>query len=409
MENNNNLFNSDFDNPYLNKPNKPKKSANFIKYFSIIIITSIVNTFVVGGFFYYKILDKNEPKSLISKSTSGNNSNQTSASFKEKIIKTSSENGLSVVDIAKAVSPSIVGIRMSTTTSSRSFWGLNFEPSTSEGSGIIISPDGYIATNYHVVSSADPKNNTSKNTTLEVFLSDNRSAKASFVGGDSLNDLAVIKINLDKLPSATLGDSSKTEVGELAVAIGNPLGMEFAGSVTVGVTSAVNRSVEIEEGKSLTLIQTDAAINPGNSGGALLNSYGEVIGINTIKIKSAEGLGFAIPINTAKPIIESLKSFGYVKGRPLIGLSGQDITPILSKQYDLPEGIYITSVTLGSGPYTAGIRRGDILTKIDNENINSLKELDKFKLSHKAGDTVVATIFRDKEEIKLKITFTEER
>lgn len=165
-----------------------------------------------------------------------------------------------------------------------------------------------------------------------MFLLDGIQAKATYIGGDSKNDLTVIKIELDNLPVAELGDSSQLEVGERAVAIGNPLGMEFAGSVTAGVVSALDRKVTADD-KTLNLIQTDVAINPGNSGGALVNSQGKVIGINTIKISVAgvEGLGFAIPINDAKPIINQLIMFGYVKGRPFIGISGREITETIAK------------------------------------------------------------------------------
>ena len=263
-------------------------------------------------------------------------------------------------------------------------------------------------TNYHVVQYADSKNGSSGNTVLEVFLPDKRQAKAKFIGGDAVTDLAVIKIDLTNLPVAELGDSSKLEVGETAVAIGNPLGMEFAGSVTVGVISALNRTIENE---ALSLIQTDAAINPGNSGGALVNSQGQVIGINSAKISDTgvEGLGFAIPINEAKPVINQLELFGYVKGRPFIGISGQDITDAISQVYDLPVGIYVTDVTAGSGAEKAGIIRGDVLTGMDGKTVKSTSDLDTIKLGHKAGDTVNVTIVRDGVKKTLKLTFTEEK
>ncbi|WDU83127.1 S1C family serine protease [Caloramator sp. Dgby_cultured_2] len=280
----------------------------------------------------------------------------------------------------------------------------------SEGSGIIFDKNGYIMTNYHVVEYADPKNSYSKYTTLEVFLPDGRQAKGKFIGGDRKTDLAVIKVDLSDLPVAELGDSSSIEVGELAVAIGNPLGLDFAGSVTAGIISAVNRKVQIDD-RTLNLIQTDAAINPGNSGGALVNSKGQVIGINTVKISSTglEGLGFAIPINDAKPIIDQLVMFGYVKGRPFIGISGREITETIAKMYNIPQGVYIIGVTPNTGAYKAGIQAGDILIKLAGQEIKSLKDVDAVKSRYKAGDTVDAVIYRNGKKIALKLTFSEEK
>ncbi len=311
----------------------------------------------------------------------------------------------SVSEIAKKVGPSIIGIRM-TVGSPQGFGSVQ----TAEGSGIIISQDGYIMTNYHVVEYADPKNQLSGNTTLEVFLPDKRQAEAKFIGGDSTNDLAVIKVDLTGLPVAELGDSTKLEVGDPVVAIGNPLGMEFAGSVTSGVVSALNREVDTEK-TTMNLIQTDAAINPGNSGGALVNTQGQVIGINSIKIAQAgiEGLGFAIPINDAKPIVDQLMMFGYVKGRPLIGISGQEITETIAQQYDLPVGIYITEVTQGSGADVAGIQKDDILVSLDGKDVKSMEDVDAVKKAHKAGDTVSAGIVRQGVKKDLEITFSEEK
>ena len=299
------------------------KKYNFFTTFLLIVISTFI------GILLFIHLQKVNPNSL-----------------KTGLI----EGSISVTEIAKKAGPSMVGIRMTATSSVNPFFGSDGETIKAEGSGIIISKDGYIMTNYHVVSEADPRNRDYKNVTLEAFLPDKRQAKAKFVGGDPLNDLAVIKINLKQLPTAELGDSSRLKVGEQAVAIGNPLGLEFAGSVTAGVISALNRTVSVED-RTLNLIQTDAAINPGNSGGALVNSEGKVVGINTIKISvpGVEGLGFAIPINDAKPIVNQLIKYGYIKGRPLIGISGQEITESLADYYKLPVGIFIVRVEANSG------------------------------------------------------------
>ena len=316
------------------------------------------------------------------------------------------ENSSSVTQIANKSGPSIVGIRMTVTTPLNQFFS---KQTQMEGSGIIIDGDGHIMTNYHVVQYADPRNKQRRKVTLEVFLPDKRQAKAKFIGGDSLNDLAIIQVGLKNMPVAELGDSSKLEVGELAVAIGNPLGLELAGSVTSGVISALNRTISVED-RTLNLIQTDAAINPGNSGGALVNGQGKVIGINTIKISvsGVEGLGFAIPINDAKPVIAQLLKYGYVKGRPLIGISGRDITQALADYYKLPVGIFIVKVVRGSGADKAGIKVKDILLSLAGKKVATMKDLNRVKRAYKAGDTVDTVVFRGKKKVKLKLTFAEE-
>lgn len=262
-------------------------------------------------------------------------------------------------------------------------------------------------TNYHVVSYADPKKGA-KNTTLTVYLPDKRQAKATFIGGDEDNDLAVIKINLTNLPVAELGNSSQVEVGDTAVAIGNPLGMEFAGSVTVGVISALNRQVDTGNGP-MDLFQTDAAINPGNSGGALVNSKGQVIGINSAKISESgvEGLGFAIPMDTAKPIIEQLKTYGYVKGKPLMGISTQEVPEQYSKMYGIPVGLYVVEVTPGGAAANAGIKAKDIIIMLDGKKVKTNSDIDAIKKLHKAGDTVNVVVSRNGQQITLKLTFME--
>jgi serine protease Do len=386
-----------------------KKHHNFKTYVSLILVSSIISGSLVGGGLYLgfsnQLKKQNDAiEKLSAISTIGNSSVTTSAAVKKADYTGQS----TVTKIAKEVGPSIVGIRMTVNSNQRSFY--NSGMSEAEGSGIIISKDGYIMTNYHVVQYADPKASTSANTTLEVFLSDKTQAKAKFIGGDSETDLAVIKVDLNNLPVATLGDSSTLEVGELAVAIGNPLGMEFAGSVTTGVVSALNRTIQSAD-ITQSLIQTDAAINPGNSGGALLDSNGEVIGINSAKISETgvEGLGFAIPINDAKPIINQLMMFGYVKGRPFIGISGQDVTDTISKTYNLPIGIYITQVSQGSGAAAAGIKTGDVLTAVNGKAVATMDELNTVKKQYKPGDTVTITVVRNGKTLSIKLTFSEQR
>lgn len=432
------MYNDDFHNDYWNNQEfentsnqnqtyykeiivKPEKSRKhkFFSYLAIVLVTSIITSFTVGGLLYNNFSNKlDEQVSALQRTSSQSLENSASnvaatndsVTAKTTQLNSSGSSDLTVAEIAKKVGPSIVGIKMTVGTNRQSnYFGLGSQTSDSEGSGIIISKDGYIMTNYHVVQYADPKSNVS-NVKLTVYLPDKREATATFVGGDSDNDLAVIKISLSDLSVAELGDSSQVEVGDTAVAIGNPLGMEFAGSVTAGVISALNRQVDTGN-TSLTLIQTDAAINPGNSGGALLNSKGQVIGINSAKISvtGVEGLGFAIPINTAKPIIEQLISYGYVTGKPLIGISAQEVSEEVSQMYDIPVGVYIVEVTQGGAAEKAGIQKGDILVKLDGKEVKTMSDIDAIKKTHKAGDTVKAVISRDGKTITVNLTFTEEK
>ncbi len=406
-------MNGDFNNfnNYYENIAKPRKKNRFFVYLALILVTSLITSAVVGGALYTKFSNELEKVSA----ATANNSTVTATALGNgnagsNLLQTALSQTSSVTDIAKKVGPAIVGIRMTVSTRQSRYFGSSGSQQ-SEGSGIIINSDGYIMTNYHVVEYADPKSGGNANTILEVFLPDSRQAEAKFIGGDSKSDLAVIKIDLKNLPVATLGDSSKLEVGELAVAIGNPLGMEFAGSVTVGVISALNRTVDTGD-KTLNLIQTDAAINPGNSGGALVNAQGQVVGINTIKISvsGVEGLGFAIPVNDAKPIVNQLISYGYVKGRPLIGISGYvEVTEAIAEQYNLPVGIYISSIIAGGGAEKAGIKAEDVLVSIAGKTVATMKDLDNVKKSYKAGDTVSVTVVRNGKKIDMKLTFTEEK
>jgi serine protease Do len=395
---------------------KPEKRSNhkFLTYISLVLSTSIITSFVVGGVLYSgfsKKLDAQAAsvKSTVTQSSAGTQTAASSKTVSGTNLLASTVGNLTVTEIAKKVGPSIVGIKMEVKSSRPSSIFGGSSSSDSEGSGIIISQDGYIMTNYHVVQYADPNSNY-KNAVLTVYLPDKREAKAKFIGGDSDNDLALIKIDLKNLSVAELGDSSTVEVGDPAVAIGNPLGMEFAGSVTAGVISALNRTLNTGD-VTMNLIQTDAAINPGNSGGALLNSKGQVIGINSAKISvtGVEGLGFAIPINTAKPIIEQLKNYGYVKGKPLLGISAQEVSEEISSMYGIPVGVYIVEVSSDGAAAKAGIKKGDVLTKLDGKEIKTMADIDAVKKLHKAGDTVSAVVSRSGSNVTVQLTFTEDK
>ena len=293
-----------------------------------------------------------------------------------------------VVRAAKAVGPTIVGI---TNKAVARDWFNNPVETEGVGSGVIFKNDGgdsYIVTNNHVVSGAKE---------LVVSLPDGRSLKGKLVGADELTDLAVVKVGDGKLPTAKFGDSDKIVVGEPAIAIGNPMGLEFQGSVTSGVISALNRTLDISD-KRVKLLQTDAAINPGNSGGALVNADGEVIGINSAKVAAngVEGMGFAIPINTVQTVIDSLMTKGYV-ARPYLGVSVFD--PETAGRYgyqlNIDKGVYVFQLTLNGPCGKAGLQRGDIILKLDDKETNSVPDLRAKVAEHKVGDTVKVTYDRN--------------
>lgn len=304
-----------------------------------------------------------------------------------------------VVAISKQVGPSVVGIKVSYTT--QTFFGST--EAEGEGSGIIYSKDGYIITNYHVVSEAIG-NEKAK---VTVLLSTGESLDASIIGGDEVTDIAVIKVDKTDLTAAEFGDSDAVEVGELAVAIGNPLGEEFAGSVTVGYISALNRTIT-SGGTTYNLIQTDAAINSGNSGGPLVNTSGKVIGINTAKISATgvEGMGFSIPINEVLPIVEELITNKKV-ARPYIGISGVAIDETDATRYNLVVGVYVQSVEIKSPAELAGIKQGDVICEVNNTKVTSVSEINVIKNKLKVGDKLTIKLYRDKEYKEVTVTLAE--
>lgn len=285
---------------------------------------------------------------------------------------------LSSVEIAKKVRPSVVGIAQYSRSDT-------FSPS-GQGSGIIINEEGYIVTNAHVVQDSAG---------ISVELENGESYSAKLIGIDSKTDLAVIKIEAEGLVPAEFGDSTTLEVGETVIAIGNPGGQLLAGSVTQGIVSAVDRNIK-SDGVSSTYIQTDAAINPGNSGGALVNQFGQVIGINSSKIAAVnyEGIGFAIPISEAKPIVDSLMTNGYVAGRCKIGITGTEINETLSQINNIPKGIYITYVDPASDLAGKNITRGDIVIEIDGTKIETFDDVSEFLETKLPGDTVSIKLYR---------------
>ena len=336
----------------------------------------------------------------------------------------SSADSLTIPEIVEKAMPSAVGISSTFTytpqTSNRgfSFGGMRgkFQPATEEmtatGRGIVMSSDGYIITNAHVIYDTESEYQMGKATSVKVVMGENHDVEyeAEIVGYDIQTDLAVLKIDAENLTPAEFGNSNDLQVGELVVAIGNPLGFELYGTTTCGIVSAKNREVQLED-RTMTLIQTDAAINSGNSGGMLLNSKGQVIGINSMKMSSSygsasvEGLGFAIPISDAEEIIMSLIQNGYITGRPQLGITGKTISEEEADFYNIPQGVYVYSTSENS----ADLQKGDVITAIDGVEIKTMDELNEQKNQHKAGETVTLRISRNGQSMEVQVTLQESK
>ena len=297
------------------------------------------------------------------------------------------EGEYTLTEIYEKVSPSVVGV--SSTTDSGS----------ATGTGIILTEDGYILTCAHVVEDA---------TSIAIVDADMNQYEATLLGSDSQSDIAVLKIEAEGLVAAELGVSSELKVGEAAIVIGNPLGYDLYGSMSVGIISGLNRTLNIN-GKDMTLIQTDASVNSGNSGGPMVNAYGQVIGIISAKVSSSygEGLGFAIPIDDALPIVEDLIQYGYVTGRPSIGITGEDITVYVAFYYGIPQGVMVRYVEPDSGADIAGVQSGDIIVGVNDESITTMNELTNIKNNYVVGDTITLNIYRSGTYIDLEVELME--
>ena len=391
------------------QPEKKQKSqSNFGKNVAVPFLSGVLGaSLVLGTCFGVPEIRNN----IIGTNNSNNNSVSTSTSASTGMINTTqislenfSETGIAV---AKKVQPSIVGIKVEYTVNS--IFMMQQGTATAEGSGIIISEDGYILTNNHVINSSSSSSyyeiGEASKVTVKLY-NDDTEYSATVVGTDDETDLAVIKIDKTGLTAAEIGDSDSVQVGEFAMAVGSPLGMQ--NTVTGGMISALNREVTDSDGKTFTLIQTDAAINSGNSGGALVNSQGQVIGINTLKVSSTgvEGMGFAIPINSAKPIYEQLIQYNKVK-RPYIGISGRDLDETTAKRNNLVVGIYVVSIDEYSAAEKAGLKAGDVIVKADGQEIKSMTELNKIKNTHSIGDTMTVTVSRNGQEKEFTLTLQE--
>lgn len=364
---------------YEDKGRRKRNGGGFGKVIAIIIICSILSGGVGSAVTYY----------LTGKNT-GTASNSTVLNPP-----TFAKDGeaLTATEVYKKVAPAVVIVSVKSITNYNGFF-----PQETEGlgSGFIINEEGYILTNYHVIEGA---------TEVSVTLSDKTEVKASIVNYDQEQDVAMIKIIDDvKVPGVVeLGNSDALQTGEEVLAIGTPLSKDLADTLTNGIVSALNRNVETDTGVTLNLIQTNAAINPGNSGGPLINTRGEVIGINTMKMMSndVEGLGFAIPINDIKNKIESLS-------KPILnlGISIRTVDETLSKQLNMEQGLYIVEVTEFSAAEKAGLKSGDLIVKMDGKRVKTFDELKEIKNSKEEGDTISVEIIRDGKTKTVDLTLT---
>ena len=274
---------------------------------------------------------------------------------------------------------------------------------SSTGTGVILTSDGYIVTNCHVVKDA---------LAVSIDLTDGRTLPASLVGADEVSDLAVLHIEADDLIAATFGDSASLKVGDSVAAIGDPLGRSLRGTFTDGIVSAINRDVTVG-GRTMTLIQTTAALNSGNSGGPLINCFGQVVGINTLKIGNfvdsagVEGIGFAIPSSTVKVIVDQLIEQGYVSGRPTLGIKGESVSIFYQRYYLMPPGIFITKLDPSSDAAKKGIQVDDILMSINGHHITSMDDMNSVLYTCDVGETVETIIYRAGKQYRVSLTLSE--
>lgn len=426
-----------YSDPNGGDPNKkPKKKHTGLKVAAFVLAMVLVSGGSIGVYEGIRSSNADNSSSIVAsndssaaESSTGDSSSSKKSDSSQSWIQLASTNGsMSVADIVKKVTPSVVGVQSTFSSSNGSnnnpmngyggFFGYGSQGNngsqgmTGVGTGIIMSKDGYIVTNAHVI--YDDEYGYGEASSVQIQMSDEETTyDARIVAYDKEADIAVLKIDADNLTPAEFGDSSSCEVGEMVVAIGNPLGLQFQNTVTCGIISALDRKVTIND-NTMTLIQTDTAINNGNSGGPLINSSGQVIGINSAKMSSTysgeatvEGIGFAIPMSEAKSIVDDLINYGYVTGRPQLGISCQDVTEAVSQAYNIPVGAYIFSVTAGGAADQAGLQPGDVITGIQDQTISTTEELNAVKNQYKAGDSITLTYVRAGETKKVDVTLAE--
>lgn len=354
------------------------------------IITLIILIIVVAATSIF-IYDMYVDIDVYSTEQANQNTEATRVSYTEEIQENSNDD---ITQTLENTIKCVVGISKIKNTGSSIFLN-NSTESLGLGTGMIVSENGYILTNWHVAGDKYSK--------CYVALESGKVENGSVVWADKDLDLAIVKINGTGLSCITLGDSDNIKIGQKAYAIGNPVGVEFQRTVTSGIISGVNRTIKIDDENGTSymddLIQTDATINPGNSGGPLINSKGEVIGINTVKITEAEGIGFAVPINIVKPIIESFSKNGNFE-EAYLGIFAYDknVISYLDSGIDFNSGIYVAQISSDGPSYNSGLKTGDIITKIDETTVNKMSELRTYIYSKKVGNEVKLTILRNNKE-----------
>lgn len=377
---------------YYERP--PRRRSPFSYFFVALIgaiIGGIITAYIAPNYLYGKLI----PMPDIYKQGSA------SSTTVQNISISPSDEITAVQAVAKKAMSSVVGITI-IQVQRQFIWETEVE---GLGSGVIVNSNGYILTNSHVVADGKAKS-------INVLFENGDTKEGKVLWSDSTLDIAIVKVDASGLPVADLGDSDSLEVGEIAVAIGNPLGLNFQRTVTAGVISGLNRSIRTQDGNVMeNLIQTDASINPGNSGGPLLNSKGEVIGINTAKVQTGEGLGFAIPINVIKPIIDEVISTGNFE-TVYMGIYGVEIE-LYERQYGvktgIDNGIIVLEVVADSPAEKAGIRAGDIVVKIDNQDVENMNHLKRILYKYKVGDRAKVTVIRDGGYIAIDMIFSQVR
>ncbi len=367
---------------------KPKKNRLGMKITALALVCALIGGAAGAGITHYA--------ASAGSSTAIEVSDRQVAEVKQ--VKVDGKQQLTMQEVYAANVDSVVSINVSTKTTN--VFGQTTE-SAASGSGFFITKDGYILTNYHVIDGA---------TSVKVTTYDGTSYDAVVVGGDEDYDIAVIKVQGTDFQPVVLGDSGTLQIGESVAAVGNPLG-ELTFSMSAGIVSCVNRAINVD-GKPFNMIQVDCSINPGNSGGPLFNSYGEVVGIVSAKYSSysnttVEGIGFAIPINDVISMVEDIMTNGYVTNKPYLGISAGTLTSTMAQQYrySISEGVFVYSVEDGSAAAKAGLKMGDVITRIGDKTITSYEDLVAAKKSYSAGDTATFTIYRQGSTMTVDLTF----
>lgn len=387
-------------------PKKPKKKTA-LKIAASLMAMAVVSASSIG--IYKQVAEVPQQNVNVSEDSAAEKVIEADAMGLIKTDDTDSSE-LTTEQVVEKVLPSVVGIESQFTVTSNNnsgyFFGFNNMPSestsTGTGTGVVITENGYIVTNAHVIYDSQYGAGLADN--ISVILEDDKTYDAEVIGYDTDCDLAVLKIEAEGLTPAEFGNSDSLKLGESVTAIGNPLGFELMNTVTSGIISGLNRNITINE-KSMNLIQTDTAINSGNSGGPLINKCGQVIGINSSKMSntynagaSIEGIGFAIPSNEVSDIVDDIMKYGYVTGKPQLGISCRDVTEAVSEMYNMPIGVYVVEVTEGSSAEKAGLKSGDIITEVDGVEVATSDELNAQKNLHSAGDKIKLTYIRYGEE-----------